>query len=528
MRPRSLQSLALGSLVALAMTLTACGDDPTTPGPPSADLTAVFETVPEWSAFELPRADQNEAIGEPQLEYVESNGDGYDCTTTEYSITRTPDKITIFNPDAEILWLGSLLQGDGYRDGLGSLQELPIRQRAPLKIFIDLLDDEVGATVEDPDAQSVASALGGLVSQAQESGHQAGSKFFFDRKITHSVRQAALDLGVSANYMGTQIEAELEYDRTVEKNTVTAYFIQQMYTASMVLPQTPEALFSGDFTQEALDRQVQAGRLGPNNPPTYISSIVYGRMLMLTMTSTYSYERMFAALEASRASLGGVSVEAEDLEVLQEAQFRVSTVGGSDDGVTALLSTGQLADYFAADAPLTTARPLSYTVRPLIGSDNIARVSETTTYNIRECTYVPSEPTGARYRMRLDKIRVIADGCDGAFSPAPELYYDFDLHTPDGTSDFAGRSAGNAATVGEGGELSIGVERFVNLHGSEKMRISGTVWDYDSGSNDEVLGTWDLQWGWGTSNGQRYFTRSGGGCTVRLYVTITKMEDLYD
>ena len=517
------------SMATIALFAAGCSEDPAAPQAAPADLETFFETIPEWSAFEPALPSENAPTDdEPVDELIESGGDDYDCTTTRYSLTETPDKITIFNPDAEILWLGSLLQGDGYRDGLGSLQELPIRQRAPLKIFIDLLDEDVAATVENPDAQSVATALGGLVAAAEATGHQAGSKFFFDRKITHSVEEAALDLGVSVNYLGTNVESELDYDKTVEKRTVSAYFIQQMYTASMVLPQTPEEMFSADFTQDVLDRQVQEGRIGPDNPPTYISSIVYGRMLMLTMTSSYSYERMFSALEASRSSLGGGSISNEDMEVLQEAQFRVSTVGGSDDGVTALLSTGQLSDYFAADAPLTTARPLSYTVRPLVGSDNIARVSETTEYNIRECTLVASDPVGARYRIRLDKLRHIENGCDGAFSPSPEVYYDFDLHSPAGTSDFAALPSGSAVTMSEGGELSIGASRTVDLRGSDMMRISGTAWDHDTDSADEVMGTWDLSWGWGTGDGQRYFTRGGNGCRIRLYVTITKIADLYD
>ena len=57
------------------------------------------------------------------------------------------------------MWLGSLLQGDGYVNGLGSLKELPIRERAPLTIFIDLLGTGITQTIESPDAASVPRRL---------------------------------------------------------------------------------------------------------------------------------------------------------------------------------------------------------------------------------------------------------------------------------------------------------------------------------------------------------------------------------
>jgi hypothetical protein len=60
------------------------------------------------------------------------------------------------------------------------------------------------------------------------------------------------------------------------------------------------------------------------------------------------------------------------------------------------------------------------------------------------------------------------------------------------------------------------------------MRVTGTAWDEDGGSNDEVMGNWDLSWEHAIGNGQRYYTRSGGGCTIRLYLTINKVGDLFD
>jgi hypothetical protein len=516
-------ALALGALAGCS------SDDPVIPVN-IADVDAYLQTLPSWEEFSPPKASTNELITSPQDSTEIHEGQEYNCTVSRYSITETPREITIFSPDSEIMWLGSLLQGSGYAGGLGSLAELPVRQRAPLKIFIDLLTEDVTRTVDNPDPSSVASAVGDLIQLAHDAGHMAGSSIFFDQTTTHSLDQAALDMNISVNYMGNQVRSSLSYDRTVEQNTLTAYFTQKMFTASVVLPQTPGEFFSDAFTEEKLNEQVNLGRIGPANPPTYISNIVYGRMLMLTMTSSHSVEDMRAALSASRDGIYDGSVAGNHLTVLDESQIRVTTVGGVDDGVEGLITSGRLSDYFASDDPLISARPLSYTVRNL-GDNSIARVAETTEYAINSCTPAELIPTGARYSLTVDKIRVIEYGCDGGLAPAPEVYYNFVLHRDSGNTTVANRSASNAIAVEEGGDLNINSnQHHTNLYidGRGTMRLSGTAWDEDSVGADEVIGSWNLDYNYGVSNGQKLYTRTSGGCTTRLYVTINKIADVYD
>lgn len=531
MESRILSRNAWVTAVALVGFLAACGEPIGVPTSEMADVDQYVASLPTWSTFAPTLASANLAIGPESAPDVFSIGPTeYQCTTTPYSLTDTPDKVTIFNPDSEIMWLGALLQGSGYKDGLGSLAELPIRQRAPLTVFIDLLSENVQATVENPNPANLASAIGDLIEQAELAGHKAGSKTFFEQKETHSLEQSALELGVSVRYLGTTVNSELSFQQQREENTLTAYFIQQMFTSSVVLPQTPSAMFSDDFTAEQLNQQVALGRIGPDNLPTFISNIVWGRMLMLTMTSTHTFDQMRAALSASNDAIGSGSINADFTKVLNESEIRVSTVGGNDQGVANLIKTGQLGDYFDADLSLQQARPLSYTVRNL-ADNSIATVSETTEYNLKQCATGPATPTGATYKLTLDKINLIADGCDGVFAPAVELYYSFSLHTDAGTRLIISRGSNMTVQLGEGGSHTLpGNSNSVNLYadGRGSMRVTGNAWDEDSNSADERIGSWDLSWGYGTANGQRFFTRSENGCTTRLYLTITKSVDLFD
>ena len=353
------------------------------------------EELPSWGEFsplDTP-SDAPTGTGTTLTELV--NGTTYDCTVTPYSLTDNPDKIVTFDPDSEILWVGSLLQGKGYKDGIGSLNELPIRERAPVTLSINILSNNNSITVKNPTVASVNQAIGKLIARADKAGLKSGSDISFTQKETHSVEQAALKLGVAAKYMGFSIKAQLNASRSAKERTITAFFIQNMFTVSMSIPQTPEAVFSDDFTQATLDEQIALGRIGADNVPTYVSSIVYGRILKFSFTSTASEEKIKATLNAaySAAGSGGeVNFTAEQKKILEESEIGFVTIGGDGQNALAIIRSGNLKDFFKKDSPLTTARPLSYTVRNL-GDNSIAQISETTNYNVKECSARPVAET---------------------------------------------------------------------------------------------------------------------------------------
>jgi hypothetical protein len=346
-------------------------------------------SLPTWSEFSPPLPSSDVQTGDPESCTDEYEGVFYTCTMTPCSITETPEKITTFNPGSSILWLGSLIQGSTYLGGLGTMEELPIRQRAPLTISIDLLFPDNTRTIEDPSLSSVTQAVGELITAAQDAGHVAGSTLDFQKQTCYSLSQGMLKMGLSFAYMGSSASMQLEFGQTVEQSTVTAFFRQRMFTASVELPQTPDEFFSSEFTQDRLDEQIEMGRIGQDNVPVYVSNIVYGRILVMTMTSSYSQQEMKAALDATYSSTSevGVDVDAGHLQVLNESEIKVIALGGEAEHALALIRTGDLNQYFASDAALTSAAPISYTLLSL-ADNSVAKVSEMTEYSIRECSAV--------------------------------------------------------------------------------------------------------------------------------------------
>lgn len=398
--------------LALAMVITvgACSEDGT--GPETGDGPAAVDdyvaSLGSWEQFAPPVSSANEPAGDTSLadEVVEEpdvNGDlknvTYQCTETPYSITDTPREIVMYEPNASIMWVGNLIQGASYKDGQGSFQELSIRQRDTLRLSIDLLTGDNFAEVPSPSLTTVQSAIGDLIQRATDAGHRAGSSIDYEEQLTYSVEQAALQLGLSARYLGGKAKTELNVSRAANERTLVAHFVQKMFTIAIELPQQPEDVFSDELTQEIWDQQVAAGNVGPNNLPVYIAQITYGRTLTYSLTSSHSEHRMQAAISASYDGLvGGGSgyTEAELRETLGQQNIKVTAIGGEGQNVLDLISSGDLKAYFNEDAALTSARPISYQLN-FLGDNSIAKVAETSEYTLRECTHKPA--AGGRFEF---------------------------------------------------------------------------------------------------------------------------------
>lgn len=408
---RNLLLLFLLSMTIL--TLSACGGGGGSNGDAAAggdaggevlaDMDGYLATLPNWEEFTPLLDDFDAPLGEPTQEEETVGDKVYNCTSTNYSMTRTPDKIVTLNPDVEVLWPGALLQGSGYVGGIGSLDELPIRQRSPMTISIDLLTEGNTATVDSPNLASVNQAVGSLIQAASDAGHRAGSKIFFNQVDYHSLAEASLNAGFSANYYDVTVKANLEASASAEQSTVMAVYTQQMFTVSVELPQTPGTFFSNELTEDILQEQTDLNRIGPNNLPVFVSSITYGRTVVFSMTATATHAEIRAALDVAAAGQGAELSDEQKL-LLERSEIKLVAIGGDATNAASVIRSGNFSNYFDADADLTTAKPISYTIRNL-ADNSTALVSETTEYNLRECAAADIPVTGSEYTIEIADVQ---------------------------------------------------------------------------------------------------------------------------
>ena len=496
-----------------------------------ADYNSFSSTLPGWETFVSSKGAPPGPDTEPTPtgtsvdlgpEVIGNNV--YTCSTTPYSLSKTPQKIVALDPDTASLWVGGLIQGEGHVLGIGSLKPLGISERAPATLTIDILSGNNSRTVENPNVATVQQAIADMVSAANASGAVTGGDINFVEQTSDSLSETALDFGLSLNYMGASLATELGYDSSKEKNTIMGNITHTMFTVTLVTPDTPEEFFSSAFTQEDLDRQVELGNMGPTNVPVYVSSVTYGRVLTFSMTSTASEQAMRAALNASYTG-GSAELNFSQKKVLRESEIRVTGIGGDINNAVAVIKSGDIKTYFDEAAPLTTAKPISYVIRN-IGDNSNALVRETTEYNVTECTVSVDDPSaaiGARIEIELESVRVI-ENCDSA---GAEIYGDFSINGNVAWSQTRNDSINQVKdgdTINFGGiATSLGNYTF----GTDRIRITGRLVDKDRGTTaDDVIADWSINRA-PNSYGTFKKTESNNGCSAELTYTVTKLQDIF-
>ena len=379
--------------------------------PDTEDVSSYLQELPSWSQFApqgqtQPPTPAGEAQAEDDVvldvEVVNSEGGidllenvTYSCQVQPFTLTANPQQIAMYSPDREILYAGGLIQGRSHRDGLGSLLGLPISERAPINVSIPgLANEDNFRRVDRPNQAAVDQAIGSMIGGATASGLSTPSSISFNMETYHSEKQSALQMGLSGNYLGFEGSASGSIDRDQSETTVTAQFYQKMYEVVVEAPQSPGDFFSEDFTEARLQQQISQGRIGPDNLPVYVSNIVYGRMMMFSITSTASESDIRATMQAGYNGIGGsvsANLSAKQQAILQESKIKITSIGGDAEATLAMIRSGDWSQYFTNNAPLSSASPLSYTFRNL-GDGSIASVTETTEYNIRSCQAIQATP----------------------------------------------------------------------------------------------------------------------------------------
>lgn len=407
-----LPRFARSAFAALATALVACGADdaaPVEPAPPPIagecrNAQDFQSCLPNWQEYADPRPEQAPAVvdsGAPRevretLERIDDEGETvslgdvtFVCTDRTFNFLDNPERAVSFNIDETVIWPGALIQGRSHRDGtsIGQLLELPIRERAPVSLTVTFNNQDNSRTVSDPQAASVRAAIGSMIGNAQAEGLATPNNIDFSSETYASEQQAALRFGFSGRYMAFEATASGSIERSVTTNTVTAKLVQQMFVAGVTQPATPASFFSSAFSSARYKEHEALGRVGPNNPPLFVSRIGYGRMMVFAMSARAEASDMRATLETAWRGVGasaGASLSARQRAILQQSSIRITQVGGDQASALAAIRTGKLGDYFSNVAPLTSAAPLWFELKALTGE--VATVSEPGRYTQTTCT----------------------------------------------------------------------------------------------------------------------------------------------
>ncbi|WP_230971344.1 thiol-activated cytolysin family protein [Nitrogeniibacter aestuarii] len=367
-------------------------DTSTTPAPPPPttltlnDIDRYFLSLKKWAELSPAKPDH---AGQPVGDPSKSTENGYECVSQDYDISKTPDELVMFSDkDADVLWPGALVQGQKFLDG--KFEALPLAQLAPTRLTVDLSIPEPYVEVPSPTKANMQAAIGTLVKRAESTPVPTQASYHVTEAF--SSQQSLLDMNLSAKYLGQQAKAALSFQSSQETHTVFAYFVQKMFTVSVPTPRTPSEYFApGAITMDHIQDQAELGRIGPDNPPLYVSSVSYGRILLFRMTSTSSQTDMEAAISYAydaKVAHGDASLEAKYKTILSSSDISVVPYGGPWESAAQLIRSANLKDYFSDKVPpLSTAPAISYKLSTLIDGSE-ARVAEATRYTQKTCQKV--------------------------------------------------------------------------------------------------------------------------------------------
>ncbi|MCB0398075.1 MAG: thiol-activated cytolysin family protein [Winogradskyella sp.] len=326
------------------------------------------------------------------------------CTTTNYDLFSNFENIAILRPNLSSVYPGALVIGDGQML-FGTPTPLAI-DRAPATLRVNLpgIGDQGTIVVENPAANS---EFGAKLDQALEWWNTNNSEYpdgegyvndagsTYDSATLYSSTQLGLDVGLNLAWADNSVASQLEFNSTSETRVATMVFKQVFYDVVMDNPSNVAAVFRNDVTLEQVQSLIDNER-----PPAYVSSVSYGRIIMLRLETTY--DETNTSLDATLEYAAGVDVNAtidsDKSDILKTSSIKILTLGGNAEVAASSvnlvydddedISPGVLNDIITGENAVYSRNnpgvPISYTIRYL--KDNtLAKMGYNEQYTALEC-----------------------------------------------------------------------------------------------------------------------------------------------
>jgi hypothetical protein len=463
------------SVLSLAVALGACAGDETEP-----DQGELRQLIMAADAPPTPSEEPTKETG-ADTQLKTENGVSQECVYKRFTGTALYETLVSFDPNADSVWPGAITQSKTLAQGLAAPIGLP--RRPGMITLSDASIDGPGdgqggkysRTIESPSLASTREAISQMLSQG--SVHLAAKSNYL-AETAYSMNEASVKMGVAVSWMNGSVKANFSGNWLSKKTTMVVRFIQAYYTASFAAPAAPEKVFGPYVT--ANDARPY---MGPGNPPAYVSSVTYGRMLIMKVESDQSEQELRAALDLAFNKVN-VEVDAASKKVLQNSTFSVFVLGGSPDDAARIQSSdaenraAAIAGYIQNGAnfnPQSPGVPISYTMRRLADNSTI-KVASSIDYQVPVCT-----PAAVNLNLDLANIFVRKDGkAGGSTTGKYEVWLENDNSaggaappTP-GEKDESKRTAlaSGTAAINDGGEIKLGLKSFVRVPSQQGASIT--------------------------------------------------------
>jgi hypothetical protein len=381
---------------------TACEENATQP---KSDVPETIEELVELGN-DFEEVVESEVVLDSSVSTFEEDGTIWRCKSKTISVTTAPEEYSNFNPNAEIMFPGNLLQGKT----LDSATPEPISvSRAGGTIVMNILNGggRYSETVPAVNLDNVNAAQNSIL--AGFNGPKPAN-FSFTMQEVDSEEQLALALKVNVKSLATNVKTSLSFTSGKRYNRFLVKLNQSYFTMIYQLPTSYAEVFAPGVKPEDLTPFI-----GPGNPATFISSITYGRIFYMLIESTESKKAMRASIDASfRAAVtnGSMSANAKYVSELTNREVKAFALGGDDQLALGAVLGGfeELKTYLTDGADIGTGVPLSYNVRALKKPYPVVKTKVATEYVVKDCEPIALNSQDEIFWYRADSLVIEQNG----------------------------------------------------------------------------------------------------------------------
>ncbi|MFD2564219.1 thiol-activated cytolysin family protein [Aquimarina rubra] len=284
------------------------------------------------------------------------------------------------------IWLGAAMNLDDLNRGVYSNNT---EDRRPITISNSFgYAGENYKTIQNPSKHKVHQATVSL--KNQEIVQNPGTQMQFDLFEVNSSEQLKLHFGAEAQIGSVNIAGASDFNFTTTNKNYMAVFKQVFYTES-VSPIDKSKFFK--------DRSA-------NDKDIYVSSIAWGRLVLLTIESSSSEQEISAMLNATFGERVSAEFQAEYEKTVSESNIQLYILGGGSQSAGTLISDlSQLTSYISDNSEY---HPLNNPGSPIIyqftsaGSGALTSVLSSTSYPLQVCV-----PYTGKYEVEIQNIEVV-------------------------------------------------------------------------------------------------------------------------
>jgi thiol-activated cytolysin len=330
------------------------------------------------------------------------------CTNTNRSLNKDLSDVAILSPTTGVVFPGALVRAN-QRLAEGKPDPIALR-RSPITLRIDLpgLADNGTKVIENPTNSSVQAGVDEVLecwnADAVSRGYVNKARSYLSITKAYSSQQLALELGFSTKWTAGDVAAQISASSKQESSVTVAFYKQVFYTVIFDSPPHPSSVFAPQVELDQIKNVV-----GSDDPPAYVRSVDYGRIVMIKMETASSETKTSLEGALNQVVSGGAQIGAEVnakyTQIIQNSTFTVVALGGNPDAAATisqpkdLEKLNELIRSGATYSRSNPGAPISYTVA-FLQDNQIATLAFTTNYTEKECVqytngYIQLEHAGA-------------------------------------------------------------------------------------------------------------------------------------